>query len=105
MNLPAGEALRLAGEDPDYHVRDLFDAIERGDYPTWTLYLQVMDPKDAETYRWNIFDMTKIWPHADYPLIPVGKLTLNKNVSPYLVPGSPRCSLLTAPSLRTTSKT
>jgi len=82
-NLPAEEALRLAGEEPDYHVQDLYDAIERGDYPVWTLYLQIMDPKEAETYRWNIFDMTKIWPHADYPLQPVGKLTLNRNPSNY----------------------
>ncbi|MCJ1392271.1 hypothetical protein MMC18_005138 [Xylographa bjoerkii] len=82
-NLTAKEAVRLAGEDPDYHVNDLYNAIEKGDYPTWTLYIQVMDPKEAETYRWNIFDMTKIWPHHDYPLIPVGKLTLNKNPDNY----------------------
>jgi len=80
-NLSAEDALRLAGEDPDYHVKDLYNAIEKGDYPIWTLYLQIMEPKDAETYRWNIFDMTKIWPHKDYPLQPVGKLTLNKNAS------------------------
>ncbi|EKG21351.1 Catalase, partial [Macrophomina phaseolina MS6] len=82
-NLSADEALRLAGEEPDYHVKDLYDAINRGDYPVWTLYLQIMDPKDAETYRWNVFDMTKTWPHADYPLQPVGKLTLNRNPSNY----------------------
>ncbi|OLN81709.1 Catalase 2 [Colletotrichum chlorophyti] len=73
------EAVRLAGESPDHHIKDLYNAIERGDYPSWTMMLQVMDPKDAETYKWNIFDITKIWPHKDYPLIPVGKLTLNKN--------------------------
>jgi len=78
-NLSDEESVRLAGEDPDYHVKDLYNAIERGDYPTWTMYLQIMDPKEAETYRWNIFDITKIWPHKDYPLHPVGKLTLNKN--------------------------
>lgn len=77
----AEEATKVAGTDPDHNIRDLFEAIERKEFPTWTAYLQVMDPKDAETYRWNIFDMTKIWPHADYPLIPFGKLTLNRNVS------------------------
>ena len=79
VNMPAARAAELAGTDPDYHVRDMFEAIEKGDYPTWTLYFQVMDPKDAETYRWNIFDMTKIWPHSDVPLRPVGKLRLTKN--------------------------
>lgn len=69
------------GEEPDYHTLDLYNAIERGEYPTWTMFIQVMKPQEAEHYRWNIFDMTQVWPHADYPLIPVGKLTLNKNVS------------------------
>jgi len=77
------EATRLAGENPDSHAEDLYNAIDRGDYPSWTLYVQVMEPKDAETYRWNIFDMTKVWPHADYPLQPVGKLTLNRNPENY----------------------
>lgn len=81
--LDDAEATRLAGEDPDYHVRDLYNAIERGDFPSWTMNLQIMDPKDAENYRWNIFDATKIWPHKDYPLIPVGKITLNKNPENY----------------------
>lgn len=76
-------ATRIAGEDPDYHTKDLYDAIERGDFPTWTMYLQVMDPSEAEHYRWNIFDATKTWSHKDYPLIPVGKLTLNKNPENY----------------------
>ena len=71
----------MAGENPDYHTADLYDSIAKGDYPSWNIFFQVMEPKDAEEYRWNIFDMTKVWPHADYPLIPVGKLTLNKNVS------------------------
>lgn len=80
-NLTEEEAVKLAGEQPDYHTADLYDAIAKGAFPSWTVYFQVMEPKDAETYRWNIFDMTKVWPHADYPLIPVGRLTLNKNVS------------------------
>ncbi|KAL3293509.1 catalase [Colletotrichum asianum] len=82
-NLTEEEAVKLAGEQPDYHTADLYDAIAKGDFPSWTVYFQIMDPKDAETYRWNIFDMTKVWPHADYPLIPVGKLTLNKNPANY----------------------
>jgi catalase len=77
------EAGKLAGEDPDYHVRDLYNSIEKGDFPSWTLNLQIMDPKEAENYRWNIFDPTKIWPHKDYPLVPVGKITLKKNPENY----------------------
>jgi catalase len=78
-NLTKEDATRLAGEEPDYHIKDLYNAIEKGDFPTWTMNLQIMDPKEAETYRWDIFDDTKIWPEKDYPLVPVGKLTLNKN--------------------------
>lgn len=78
-NMPAEKAAHLAGADPDYHTRDLFESIERGDYPTWTLYFQVITKQEAEKYRWNIFDMTKVVPHKDFPLRPVGKLTLNKN--------------------------
>lgn len=74
------EAKRLAGEAPDYHSTDMWNAIARGDFPTWTLYAQVMKPEEAEGYRWNIFDDTKIWPHGDFPLRPLGKMTLNRNV-------------------------
>ncbi|WP_280568478.1 catalase [Chromohalobacter sp. 296-RDG] len=73
------EADQLAGEDGDYHTRDLYDAIQQGDYPSWTLYMQVMPFADADTYRINPFDLTKVWPHDDYPLIKVGKLQLNRN--------------------------
>jgi catalase len=73
------EADRIAGEDADYHRRDLFDAIKRGDYPSWTLKVQIMPFKEAETYRFNPFDLTKVWPHGDYPLHEVGRLTLNRN--------------------------
>ena len=79
-NLSQDEANRLAGENPSHHTADLYNAIERGDYPTWTMYLQVMTPEQAENYRWNIFDMTKVWPHSDFPLQPVGKMRLNRNV-------------------------
>jgi catalase len=73
----------MSGENPYHHQADLYNAIDDGNFPSWTLYIQVMTPKEAETYRWNIFDMTKIWPHADFPLQPVGKLTLNKNPENY----------------------
>lgn len=75
------EANRLAGADPDNHTADLWNAIDSGNHPTWTAHIQAMTPEQAETYKWNIFDMTKIWPHADFPLVPFGKLTLNRNVS------------------------
>ena len=73
------EAVRMAGEDSDYHRRDLFNAIAAGDYPSWTLKWQIMPFADAKTYRINPFDLTKVWPHGDYPLIEVGTLTLDRN--------------------------
>ncbi|WP_417605862.1 catalase [Primorskyibacter flagellatus] len=73
------EADRLAGTDGDYHRRDLFNSIRDGNYPSWTLKMQIMPFEDARTYRFNPFDLTKVWPHADYPLIEVGKLTLDRN--------------------------
>ncbi|KAH8702330.1 putative catalase [Talaromyces proteolyticus] len=82
-NLSTEEATRIAGENPDFLLQDVFDAIESGNYPTWNVYVQVMDPKEAETYKWNIFDMTKVWPHQDFPLRQIGKLTLNRNPQNY----------------------
>lgn len=79
-NMTNDEAVRIAGENSDFYTQDMYEAIERGDYPVWNVYVQVMDPKDAETYKWNIFDMTKVWPHKDFPLRQIGKLTLNRNV-------------------------
>ncbi|MFZ1467576.1 MAG: catalase [Paracoccaceae bacterium] len=73
------EADRLAGEDADYHRRDLFNSIRDGDYPSWTLHMQIMPFEQARSYRFNPFDLTKVWPHGDYPLIEVGKLTLDRN--------------------------
>jgi catalase len=73
------EADRLAGSDPDYHTRDLFNAIKRGDHPSWTLKMQIMPFEEAKTYRFNPFDLTKVWPHSDYPLIEVGQMTLDRN--------------------------
>lgn len=74
------EAVKMAGENPDHLVDDLFGAIEKGNYPVWNVFVQVMDPKEAETYKVNIFDMTKVWPHKDFPLRQIGRLTLNRNV-------------------------
>ncbi|HET8600696.1 MAG TPA: catalase [Segeticoccus sp.] len=73
------EAAAMAGEDADFHRRDLFESIAKGDHPSWTVYVQVMPYADAKDYRFNPFDLTKVWPHADYPLIKVGTMTLNKN--------------------------
>src|SRR5699024_4065585 len=75
----------MAGLDSDHHRRDLFEAIERGDYPSWTLYVQIMPYEAAKTYRFNPFDGTKIWPHSDYPLIEVGTMTLNKKPENFFV--------------------
>ncbi|WP_407318159.1 catalase [Isoptericola halotolerans] len=78
-NMSAADAERIAGEDADYYRRDLYEAIERGEHPSWDVKVQVMPYEDAKTYRFNPFDMTKVWPHADYPLIKVGTFTLNRN--------------------------
>jgi len=77
------EADKLAGESPDYHRQDLFEAIRDGDHPTWTLKVQVMPFEDAKTYRFNPFDLTKVWPHSDYPLITVGTMTLDRNLTDF----------------------
>ena len=77
------DAGKIAGEDADYHTHQLFDAIERGEYPRWTLSVQIMPEREAENYRWNPFDLTKVWPHGDYPLIEVGVMELNRNPKNY----------------------
>ena len=78
-NMTNAEAAQMAGTDADFHRRDLFDAIERGEFPSWTLKVQIMPYADAATYKYNPFDLTKVWPHADYPLLEVGRFTLNEN--------------------------
>ena len=77
------EAAHLIGEDRESHQRDLFQAIERGDYPQWRVCIQVMTREQADQFRWNPFDLTKVWPHADFPLIDVGTLELNRNPENY----------------------
>ncbi|OHV06510.1 catalase [Mycobacterium talmoniae] len=79
--LTQAEGDRLAGTDPDRCMRDLHASIARGEYPSWTLRVQIMPFEDAKTYRFNPFDVTKVWPHADYPLIEVGRMTLDRNVT------------------------
>ncbi len=79
------EADRLAGADADAHRRDLYEAIEGGNHPSWTLYVQVMPFEDAADYRFNPFDLTKVWPHGDYPLIEVGRMTLDRNPDDFFI--------------------
>jgi catalase len=78
-NLSDAEAEAIIGKDRESHQRDLFDAIERGDFPKWKMYIQVMPETDAEKVPYHPFDLTKVWPHGDYPLIEVGEFELNKN--------------------------
>lgn len=86
-NLSAGEAVRLAGADPDHAQRDLFSAIAAGDFPKWNVFIQVMTEAEAAAWEqktgWNPFDLTKVWPHKDFPRIPVGVLELNRNPQNY----------------------
>jgi catalase len=77
------QAVEMAGKDPDYAQRDLFERIEKGEFPKWRVCIQVMPEKEAEAYRINPFDLTKVWPHGDYPLIEVGELVLDRNPSNY----------------------
>jgi catalase len=73
------EAKLMKAEDPDYHRRDLYRAIATKDHPAWRLEMQIMPFEDAPTYRFNPFDLTKVWPHRDYPPITVGRLVLDRN--------------------------
>ncbi|SFW23384.1 catalase [Cellulophaga fucicola] len=77
------ESAKIIGETREKYQEELFGAIERGEYPKWTLKIQVMPEADAERTPYNPFDLTKVWPHADYPLIEVGELELNKNPENY----------------------
>ena len=82
-NFTAEEAESYRGKDPDHAQRDLIDAIDRKEFPRWTMKIQVMTDEQAATFAWNPFDLTKIWPHADFPLIDVGTLELNELPSNY----------------------
>ncbi|MEU1866223.1 catalase [Streptomyces gardneri] len=78
-SLSADQAAELVGKDANSHQTDLLQAIERGVNPSWTLYVQVMPAAEAADYRFNPFDLTKVWPHSDYPLQRVGRLVLDRN--------------------------
>ncbi len=82
-NLTDAEAATLIGGDRESHQRDLFDAIERGDFPKWRVCVQVMSEAEAEQTPYDPFDLTKVWPHADFPLIEIGVLELNENPANY----------------------
>lgn len=82
-NLMDDEAKRLIAEDRESAQRDLFDSIEKGDFPRWKFYVQIMPETEASQTPYNPFDLTKVWPHADYPLIEVGVLELNRNPDNY----------------------
>merc|ERR1711894_100076 len=82
-NLSGAKAGELTGAAPDYSTEDLFNAISDGNYPSWSMYIQVMTFDEAEKFRWNPFDLTKVWPQGEFPLIPVGRFTLNRNPKNY----------------------
>lgn len=82
-NLSNEEAEAIIAKDRESHQRDLFDAINRGDFPRWKLYFQIMTEEDAKNYKENPFDLTKVWSHKDFPLIEVGIMELNRNPENY----------------------
>jgi catalase len=82
-NLTREEAEHMKGVDPDHATRDLHDAIKRGEYPSWTLQVQIMPAEDTDKYRFDIFDVTKVWPHNDYPPMDIGRMVLNRNPNNY----------------------
>ena len=77
------ESARIAGANPQHAQQDLRTAIERGEFPSWTVKVQVMPEAEAPSYRFNPFDLTKVWPYRDYPLIEIGKLVLDRNPDDY----------------------
>jgi catalase len=78
-NFTREEADHMKSVDMDHSQSDLFHSIEKGDFPKWTVQIQIMPEAEAETYHINPFDLTKVWPHADYPVIEIGELELNRN--------------------------
>jgi len=82
-NFTADEAASMTAENPEWHTQDLFDSIAGGESPSWTCYMQVLSPEQAERLDQNIFDVTKCWPHKNAPLRKFGKLTLNRNPDNY----------------------
>ena len=83
QNFSDADAAKMTGDDPDYSAQDVIEAVKRGEFPKWKMFVQVMPEKDADTYHVHPFDLTKVWPHADYPLQEVGVMELNRNVANY----------------------
>jgi catalase len=82
-NMTGEEADKMKMSDADHATKDLFESIQKGENPVWRFAVQIMPEKDAENYKWNIYDVTKVWPQSDYPLQTVGKLVLNRNPDNY----------------------
>ncbi len=82
-NFTREQADEMRGKDPDYAQRDLFASIEGGNFPKWHVCVQIMPEKDADTYHINPFDLTKVWPQKDYPLLEVGDMVLDRNPENY----------------------
>jgi catalase len=82
-NFTDADAKAMTAEDPDFHRRDLWDSIKAGDHPAWRLEMQIMGFEEAADYRFNPFDLTKVWPHGDYPPITIGRLVLDRNPENY----------------------
>ncbi len=82
-NLTDAEAESIIGKDRESHQRDLYESLEKGDFPKWTLHVQIMPETDAAKVPYHPFDLTKIWPHKDYPLLEVGVMELNRNPENY----------------------
>lgn len=82
-NFTRQEAARMKSDDPDHATRDLYQTIDRGEYPAWKVYVQIMTPEQAAEYRFDPFDITKVWFHGDYPLVPVGRIVLDRNPENY----------------------
>src|SRR5918999_726985 len=78
-NFTLSEAGEKAGDDPDFHRRDLWESITAGNAPEWRLEMQIIPFEDAADYRFNPFDLTKVWPHSDYPPITIGRMVLDRN--------------------------
>ena len=78
-NLTDAASEALVGKDCETHQRDLFESIERGDFPRWMLFVRVMTDAQAKAFRFKPFDLTKVWPKAEFPLMEVGYFELNRN--------------------------
>lgn len=82
-NFNGVQAAETRMKDPDHATRDLYNHIQSGRSASWSMYIQVMPEEEGYKYKWNIFDVTKVWPHSDYPLLPIGKLVLDRNPTNY----------------------